>query len=341
MQALFKARFEQALESQKLNIKKIEQQLRRSGINPEDPVATASIQRVASSFFNAIDKKEGTPYVFHEDKLSLTEPNSNFEPLEPTDEREQAELDKFIADIEDAAEREWAAEEAAEKEDFGRIRYWNKEEFSGRFRRSETSRDDRSDDERRGSRGWRDTRSKPRAYESDDEENDGSDADDEWQSHNAEDDSDIDDSDEGEKFEVSRRDWGKRENISRARNDDECRRNPSTNFRKSAVEEESEAFGHLDKAMWQSDDDDDEEDDSLSASRAMNHNYMSESDEEEGFYDLDRQKRGIVTYESSADDSDNSQSTLRESGVAKGKQNGADTRRTRTGRESNEFWDSD
>ena len=68
MQALFKARFEQALDSQKLNIKKIEQQLRRMSINPDDPVAMASIQRVASTFFNAIDKKEGSPYVFHGEK---------------------------------------------------------------------------------------------------------------------------------------------------------------------------------------------------------------------------------------------------------------------------------
>ena len=65
--ALFKARFEQALDSQKLNIKKIEQQLRRMNVNPDDPVAMASIQRVASTFFNAIDKKEGSPYVFHGD----------------------------------------------------------------------------------------------------------------------------------------------------------------------------------------------------------------------------------------------------------------------------------
>ncbi|KAK8676340.1 hypothetical protein V6N13_034390 [Hibiscus sabdariffa] len=55
--SLFKARFEQALEAQKLNIKKIEQELRRKGINPEDTVAVASIQRVASTFFNEIDEK--------------------------------------------------------------------------------------------------------------------------------------------------------------------------------------------------------------------------------------------------------------------------------------------
>ncbi|KAF7801608.1 putative CRM domain-containing protein [Senna tora] len=113
--ALFKARFEQALESQKLNIKKIEQQLRRMGVNPEDPAAMASIQRVASTFFNAIDKKEGSPYVFHE--VSVKEP-----------------------DEEDAADKEYEAEEAKEQEELGRIRLevqgvrgkqaeeWNEEE---------------------------------------------------------------------------------------------------------------------------------------------------------------------------------------------------------------------
>ncbi|KAF3444562.1 hypothetical protein FNV43_RR14254 [Rhamnella rubrinervis] len=170
--ALFKARFEQALESQKLNIKKIEQELRRSGINPEDPAATASIQRVAASFFNAIDKKDGSPYVFHGDKLSLTEPDDNLKLSEPTDEKEQEELDKFIAEIEDAAEREWAAEEAAEKQEFGKIKYWNREEFGGRFGRSETLRGDSSDDEGRGARHWKNPRGKHRTYNSDDDDGD-------------------------------------------------------------------------------------------------------------------------------------------------------------------------
>ncbi|XP_024928082.3 CRM-domain containing factor CFM9, mitochondrial isoform X2 [Ziziphus jujuba] len=193
--ALFKARFEQALESQKLNIKKIEQQLRRSGINPEDPVATASIQRVAASFFNAIDKKEGTPYVFHGDKLSLKEPDDNLQTSEPTDENEQKELDKFIAEIEDAAEREWAAEEAAEKEEFGRIRYWNREEFGGKFGRSETLRDDGSEDDIRGDRRWRNTRGKHNTYNSDDEHDDDDDDDDDEGDDDEGDDDDYSDDD--------------------------------------------------------------------------------------------------------------------------------------------------
>lgn len=74
---MFKARFEQALESQKLNIKKIEQQLRRKGINPEDPIAMASIQNVASKFFRAIDEKQGTPYVFGENAKPIPETNDS------------------------------------------------------------------------------------------------------------------------------------------------------------------------------------------------------------------------------------------------------------------------
>lgn len=136
MQALFKARFEQALESQKLNIKKTEQQLRRMGVNPEDPVAMASIQRVASTFFNAIDKKEGSPYVFHGDKQAERgSSGANSEESEPGDEdSDQEELDRFIAEIEEAADKEWEEEEAAEQEESGRIRYWNREEFAGRSR---------------------------------------------------------------------------------------------------------------------------------------------------------------------------------------------------------------
>uniref|UniRef100_A0A0D9ZU49 CRM domain-containing protein n=1 Tax=Oryza glumipatula TaxID=40148 RepID=A0A0D9ZU49_9ORYZ len=137
--ALFKARFEQALESQKLNIKKIETQLRRKGINPEDPVAMASIQRVASTFFRAIDEQQGTPYVFRGD----TQPTAGTTEIkEPHDQQsedsDQEELDRFIAEIETAAEQQWEEEEAAEKEESSRLRYWDREEGSERrgFNRS-------------------------------------------------------------------------------------------------------------------------------------------------------------------------------------------------------------
>lgn len=130
--ALFKARFEQALDSQKLNIKKIEQQLRRMNVNPDDPVAMASIQRVASTFFNAIDKKEGSPYVFHGDKKSTSGTIDTKEP-ESGEDSDQEELDKFIAEIEDAADKEWEAEEAAEQEEVNKIRYLYKEDYDGRY----------------------------------------------------------------------------------------------------------------------------------------------------------------------------------------------------------------
>lgn len=164
--ALFKARFEQALESQKLNIKKIEQQLRRMGVNPEDPVAMASIQRVASTFFHAIDAKQGTPYVFHDDKQPVTNPDTQEDSAhsEDIDQEEQEELDRFIAEIEDSADREWAAEEAAEKEDLGKIRYLNRDETGPRGRRFLMSGSGDSEDENRsGGRDRHVVHGKPRA----------------------------------------------------------------------------------------------------------------------------------------------------------------------------------
>ncbi|KAL2932619.1 hypothetical protein RDABS01_015738 [Bienertia sinuspersici] len=147
--ALFKARFEQALESQKLNIKKIEQQLRKKGISPDDPAAMASIQRVASTFFNAIDKKEGSPYVFRGAEESMKDLQKNSERPEAGEDSDQEELDKFIAEIEDAVDREWEEGEAAENEEFGTLRYRNKEDFGGRFK-PEPFVDNFSDDRDRG-----------------------------------------------------------------------------------------------------------------------------------------------------------------------------------------------
>lgn len=184
MQALFKARFEQALESQKLNIKKKEQELRRKGINPDDPVAMASIRRVASTFFNAIDKKEGSPYVFQRDKKAELESNGDLQQPEPDDESDQEELNRFIAEIEDAAHKEWAAEEAAEKEEFGNIRYWNREDLNDRFRRSEQIGDEESDDNIGGrSRNWSGAKhGRNRINASDNEDRDSSDDEEGWDS---------------------------------------------------------------------------------------------------------------------------------------------------------------
>ncbi|XP_077217293.1 RNA-binding CRS1 / YhbY (CRM) domain protein [Tasmannia lanceolata] len=163
--ALFKARFEQALDSQKLNIKKLEQQLRRMGVNPEDPVAMASIQRVASTFFRAIDEKQGSPYVFHGDKQPAPQPDTREDPA-PSEDSDQEELDRFIAEIEDAADQEWEAEEAAEKEELGKMRYWNREDMGGRGRRVSTPFSGDSEDENRGGqRDWKDKHTRQRSTE--------------------------------------------------------------------------------------------------------------------------------------------------------------------------------
>lgn len=156
------------MESQKLNIKKIEQELRRKGVNPEDPVAMASIQRVASTFFSAIDKKDGSPYVFREDKSAAADSESRLQqqqPQERGDDSDQEELDRFIAGIEDAADKEWAEEEAAEKEEIDHIRFWNREDFENRERPKSWSRTDRrkndvgysedEDEDDHGSNGYR------------------------------------------------------------------------------------------------------------------------------------------------------------------------------------------
>ncbi|XP_042450936.1 CRM-domain containing factor CFM9, mitochondrial-like [Zingiber officinale] len=157
--ALFKARFEQALESQKLNIKKIEQELRHKGVNPEDPIAMASIQRIATTFFRAIDEKQGTPYIFHGDKPSTAEIVDNLdESIDvPSEDSDQEELDRFIPEIEDAADKEWEEEEAVEKEELSRIRYWGKDDM-GRSSRAPNWRSDNSEYEDRAHvRRWNGT----------------------------------------------------------------------------------------------------------------------------------------------------------------------------------------
>ncbi|XP_050224672.1 CRM-domain containing factor CFM9, mitochondrial [Mercurialis annua] len=262
--ALFKARFEQALESQKLNIKKIEQQLRRMGVNPEDPVAMASIQRVASTFFNAIDKKEGSPYVFQGDIQPVAQPTDDLNLPDPG-ESDQEELDKFIAEIEDAADKEWAEEEAKEQEEFGKIRYWNKEEYGGRVRRSEMYRNEISDGEERGARRWKDAHDTRRNSDRDND-SDMSDGGDQWDSgdvgnvHKFESDAD-DSSDEVHSAQsryrgVQRQRDGIGRDIGRDYNDKNIsRRNPVIKFQREVVEEKSESeemLSDLDNAMWES-----------------------------------------------------------------------------------------
>ncbi|MED6208052.1 hypothetical protein PIB30_041443 [Stylosanthes scabra] len=297
--ALFKARFEQALESQKLNIKKLEQQLRRMGVNPEDPAAMASIQRVASTFFNAIDKKEGSPYVFNKGKPSLIEPPESLEEQEASDESDQEELDRFIAEIEDAADKEYEAEEAKEKEEMGRIRYWNKEEYSGRFRRLDASRNDDYDDEG-GSRVRQKMCSRHRAADSEDEDNAHSDDndDDEWHSSNTSDASDLDgDSDSDNpiearpRFQQNRIDRRKQNNIStdRSRIRESPNRHSEAKFRNIAPENsESEGmFSDVENAMWESDEEESDE----ARLRQFREDYKSSSSEDGYAHRIKSEKR--------------------------------------------------
>ncbi|KAL6139545.1 hypothetical protein ACLB2K_057849 [Fragaria x ananassa] len=318
--ALFKARFEQALESQKLNIKKIEQELRRSGVNPEDPVAMASIQRVASSFFNAIDQKEGTPYVFHGDKLSLAETDNKLRHLEPPDQDEQEELDKFISEIENAAEREWAAEEAAEKEEFTRLRYWNKEEFGGRYRRSEVLENDSSDDETKRTKDRRDTCGKKMPVDSDYEDDEG-DSDSNSVAHTSVFDSDADDSDGmQEKFKASPIDRVKQYQIGSGKSDAHFKISVKANNTKIMEVEGTESentFSDLESATWHSDDGEVEGTEST-PSRAVRYEYLSSSDDEEELK-LNYLKLEKKQQVDNADDSNEAHDEFKASSGAKGK----------------------
>ena len=333
MQALFKARFEQALDSQKLNIKKIEQQLRRMGINPEDPVAMASIQRVASTFFNAIDRQEGSPYVFQGDKRFGSAPTEGFNlSEEPPVDSDQEELDQFIAEIEDAADKEWAEEEAAEKEEISKMRYWNREDFDGRFRRSDNPRNEDFDGDVRGARGWNHTRGRQRTTDTDDEGANVSEGEEEWDSADVadlktpENDGDYDSDEEAHyEFKEPRVQSGNREKFGRANKNNKNFKGNAEEFRRKVDGEDSgseDLLGDLEDAMWESDAE--EEHDPKTSTMASNE-YRSSSDDDEDLYLLKRDGRNtrnlVNDHENNADDSefDESQDEFRESRISKQK----------------------
>lgn len=286
MQALFKARFEQALESQKLNIKKIEQELRRKGVNPDDPVAMASIQRVASTFFNAIDQKEGSPYVFREDKTTQMDSSSTLDQSQSAEDSDQEELDKFIAEIEDAADKEWAAEEAAEEEEMGKIRYWNQEDIGGRSRRSKQIGSEDSDDDIRERRSsWNTANGRKRTNVSDGDSSDDGD-----ESSNYE--TDSEDSGTGHnKFNVHKVVKGKLGNVGRTAKRESFNRNDNVksfvrndnakSFVRNAAEDSvsDDTLSDLEDAMWESDDDVKEH--NVKESRVPAYDYKSSSSDEE------------------------------------------------------------
>lgn len=337
MQALFKARFEQALDSQKLNIKKIEQQLRRMGVNPEDPVAMASIQRVASTFFNAIDRQEGSPYVFHGDKQFGAAPTVDLKLSEETPvDSDQEELDQFIAEIEEAADKEWADEEAAEKEELSRMRYWNKEDFSGRFRRYDNAMNEDFHGDVRGARGWQHSHGKQRTADSNNEGSDVSEGEEEWDSIDVVDqrtpESDgVDDSHEdSSEFKNLRLQSGKLDEFGRAKNNynnKDFKRNAG-DFRRKVDEDESGSEDMLDvleDTMWESGA---EAEHDLRTSRMESNDYRSSSDDDDDDEHLHRFKRDgkntrnpVNDHENDADvsESDEGEDEFRESRLTKQK----------------------
>ncbi|PIA51671.1 hypothetical protein AQUCO_01100498v1 [Aquilegia coerulea] len=289
--ALFKARFEQALDSQKLNIKKIEQELRRMGVNPEDPVAMASIQRVASTFFNAIDDKQGSPYVFHYDKRPVAQPYEREEENQYSEQQEQEQLDKFIADIEEAAEQEWEEEEAAEKEEFQRIKYRNRENSAGRIIRADMLSDDDSEGHMRMRQSsWKESSGKHRTTdkrrkgnEDEDEnedENDEADAlEEKWDSVDL--DSDEDHSGEArDEYKVSKNVNRKYNTNDKASNKEAPKRNAGSRSRGRISEDSSgseDIFGDSEE-LWESDN---EEEPNKQLSQG--HDYLSSGDENEDY----------------------------------------------------------
>lgn len=272
-QALFKARFEQALDSQKLNIKEYEQKLRKKGINPDDPVAMASIQRVASTFFNAIDQKEGSPYIFQGDKSNQVGASSSNIEQQSDEESDQEELDRFIADIEREADREWAAEEAAEKEELGKIRYWNQEDFAGQFRRSESNGSDESDNEMVGrTRSWNDKRGRKIVHDDSDEDGDVSEDDDDgWDSD------DIRGNTHNGEYKSRKQNiqsWPKHK-TGKDRGQGNSKIYGKPKFEEKMSEEESasdDMLNDLEDVMWESDDGDDQ---SIKESGTPSHDYRT------------------------------------------------------------------
>ncbi|XP_012460498.1 CRM-domain containing factor CFM9, mitochondrial [Gossypium raimondii] len=301
--ALFKARFEQALEAQKLNIKKIEQELRREGINPEDPVAMASIQRVAATFFNAIDEKEGSPYVFRGDQSPIAEPKTTLAHEEAPAESDQEDLDRFIAEIEHAADREWAEGEEEEKEEIGRIRYWNRQEFGGRPGRFDNLQNDYSDDEFRGSRGWKGPHGNKRTAGSVDEYEDnfgdaaGLDRGNAGGLSEAGSEDYDDGSEEDFEFKRSMVEKRKQDTVGRWSSTAGIKRNAGGSYRRAMAEEDSEMesmLDDLDSAMRESEVEEDEDDDFGASNRSKN--FRSSSDEEDGFYTTKGSEKNRVKY---------------------------------------------
>lgn len=308
----------------------------------------ASIRRVASTFFNAIDKKEGSPYVFQSDKKGGLESSSDLQQPEPDDESDQEELNRFIAEIEDAAHKEWAAEEAAEKEEFGKIRYWNREDFGDRFRRSEQIGDEESDDNIGGrSRNWSGAKhGRNRLNASDNEDRDITDDDEGWDS-----------SDGGDVSEDETRDddLNKAHDKSQMHNVARMKRDSILENKRVSLKGNGPARSHVEKTCKDSVskdmlsdledavyDLDDMEEQSDIESRLPGYDYASYTHQDNFDHRETDNKNGKAGIGSSLNNGDRSEGIRRGFGIARenGKSSG-DNGKFSSPRDLDETWDSD
>lgn len=280
------------------------------GVNPEDPAAMASIQRVASTFFNAIDKKEGSPYVFQEGKQSFDSPPDGFEQSEPSVDSDQEELDRFIAEIEDAADKEYEVEEAKENEEIGRIRYRNRDEFGGKFIRSDAYRNDDYNGQARNSRFRQTTNTKHGSSDSDDESNI---SDDDYHTSNVvyDNDSDLDSNNSSEakgRFKAANKvDREKRKNFGKAQVNESLNRHTGGKFsrNRTAVDSESESMlSDLENTMWASDEEEN------GSPRQFSDYRRSNSDDKYAHHMRRDKKNGARDCRGNADESEDTLSDL-------------------------------
>lgn len=237
----------------------------------------ASIQRVASTFFNAIDKREGSPYIFREDKKDTqVESEGSRQPQDAEDDSDQEELDRFIAEIEDAADKEWAEEEAAEKEEFGRLRYWNRDNFGGRYRVSEGNGGEDSDD---GNRQRMSFTNQTRRRSTSESEEEG------WDREN-----DADDSYEAvDKYSARKGGRGLQNNTGRTNSRGFKRNEVESNGLKKKYTPTKHALSDLEDVEWDSEG----EGRNLIDSGASNYNYKSSSDDE-NYEQLQRRNDNVM-----------------------------------------------
>ncbi|KAI8032648.1 SUPPRESSOR OF GAMMA RESPONSE 1 [Camellia lanceoleosa] len=254
------------------------------------------------------------------------EPSRNLRRSEPGEASDQEELNRFIAEIEDAADKEWAEEEAAEKEELSKIRYWSRDDLGGRFRRSELLRsEDSVDATRGGGMSWKDAQNGRRRTDDSDDESD-----EEWDSNGVGDvsdyESDTADHDRARyKFKAPGVERGKQNGVGRANGNKGFKRNVEAKFSENLPKDDSGSdamLSDVEDVMWQSDSEGKQD---LGKSEATRNDYRSSSDEEEDFLQMKRdEKNGVAVvnhFENDSEDFDESLDKMNLSRAATEKHN--------------------